>query len=141
MKARWFCVLTILFFLAPTEVRAGGAILVDTDISGEPALWKDGIISYNLESGENGLGKLTTAEAAELVRDLFDLWKRTSIEGIQTTNIQPIEGVGLGSVDLSNMNRHLTYCPPEQACAGESPPFIKWLYWGVAKSSASFPEK
>ena len=63
---------TLLLLGVSTSSHAAGAILVDTDGSGQPIIWRDGIIHYNLESGAGStLGTLTNAEASQMVRDLF----------------------------------------------------------------------
>jgi len=124
MGLRIFMILILLFGWAH-EASSAGAILVDTDMTGNPVLWKDGIVHYSLESGEEArLGTLSNLEAAQLVRDLFDQWVNTSMNGVKVTNLQAIEGAGLGSVDVSNMNEHFSYCPPGDVCPGEESPFI-----------------
>jgi hypothetical protein len=105
---------------------AGGPILVDTDVTGDPVLWKDGVIHVNLESGPDAtLGSLSSDQALALVRELFSDWEAVTIDGEVTANITIQEGAPLGSVDLSNLNDHFTYCPPSKICPTEDPPFVR----------------
>ena len=122
-------IIVILIFMALTlnalPLFAGGPILVDTDLTGEAVLWQNGVVHYNLESGPNAtLGILTNDEATTLVRDLFDDWKNTTINGIDTVSLTLIEGTPLGSVDIDNLDQHFAYCPPDKDCPTDSPPFI-----------------
>ncbi len=110
--------------LLPLASYGAGPILVDTQGTGQAVLWQDGVVKYNLESGENGrLGTLSNEEAAKLVRELFSDWQVT-IDGIETTSIRFVEGTPLGSIDSTNLDDHFTYCPPSKSCSGETPPFI-----------------
>ncbi len=123
-RASYLLILCTLFLSVPASLQGAGAILVDTDVNGDPVLWKDGIIHFNMESGPQGtLGTLTNAEATALVRELFEDWKVT-INGIETTDLIFDEGEDLGGVDLSNFNDHFTYCPPSKSCPTEAPPFV-----------------
>lgn len=114
----------VFVFLAPLA-RAAGPILVDTEVTGLPVLWKDGIVHINLESGSNAtLGVLSNAQAVALVRELFADWQDITIDDVPTVDVTLIEGSPLGSVDAGNLNDHFTYCPPGKACPTENPPFI-----------------
>lgn len=116
--------LTILLLL-PFSAGAAGPILVDTDSTGQPVLWKDGIIHINLESTNGAtLGQLTSDEALALVRDFFQEWQEVTIDGVSTVNITLDEGQSLGAVDVSNMDEHFTYCPPDSSCPTEDSPFV-----------------
>jgi hypothetical protein len=122
------------FIFLPASVYAAGAILVDSDVTGNPVIWKNGIVRFNLESGSGGtLGKLSNTDATALVRDLFNDWHDVTIEGQGTVAITLSEGTGLGSVDVNNMNDHFTYCPPDEDCPSESSPFVL----GSARSGES----
>ncbi|HEX5038478.1 MAG TPA: hypothetical protein VFX30_15090 [bacterium] len=117
--------LTIGMVLLSSSLWAGGPILVDTDVTGEPVLWRDGIVHINLESGDDAtLGGLSNAQAVDLVRELFADWQDVTIDGEKTDDIVLEEGAALGSVDASNLNDHFTYCPPSEFCPTENPPFI-----------------
>ncbi|HSA59694.1 MAG TPA: hypothetical protein VLJ37_08425 [bacterium] len=115
----------ILILVLPLPLRAAGPILVDTEVTGLPVLWKDGVVHVNLESGADAtLGTLSNAEAVALVRELFDDWTVTAIGGVATADVNFAEGETLGSVDASNLNDYFTYCPPGKACPTEDPPFV-----------------
>jgi hypothetical protein len=124
MRARAFLfVLAALFWAFPS--RAAGPILVDTEATGLPVLWKDGVVRVNLESGDGGtLGSLSNAEAVALVRELFEDWSGMTIDGKPTADVLLDEGSPLGSVDASNLDEHFTYCPPGKSCPSEDAPFI-----------------
>ncbi len=111
--------------MAPLSVQGAGPILVDTDGSGEAVVWQDGVIRFNLESeAGGGLGTLSNAEATALVRELFEDWKDLTIGGVDTVSLTLSEGSALGSVGLSNMDDHFTYCPAGESCPTESSPFV-----------------
>lgn len=124
MRIRTLILLSLAVML-PRVVPAAGPILVDTEVTGQPVLWRDGVVRINLESGsEAGLGILTATEAADLVRELFADWQEMTIDGISTAAITLEEGEPLGPVDVSNLDDHFTYCPPGKPCPTENPPFI-----------------
>ncbi len=102
-----------------------GPILVDTDSTGLPVVWKDGVIRYNTETGTLAtLGTLSNNEAVALVQELFDDWKNVTIDDIATTDLTIVEGSGLGEVDTSNLDDIFTYCPPDEVCLTTDPPFV-----------------
>lgn len=114
-----------VFLLAAFPLHAAGPILVDTEVTGLPVLWKDGAVRVNLESGAGGtLGSLSNEEAVALVHELFEDWSATAIGGTETAAVALQEGTPLGSVDASNLDDHFTYCPPGKICPTEDPPFI-----------------
>lgn len=122
MKAVFFLI-AILSISAPAY--AAGPILVDTEATGLPVLWKDGVIRFNMESGPQGtLGSLSNAEAVALVRELFADWQDVTIDGEATVQVILEEGSSLGSVDGENFDEHFTYCPPGKFCPTEDPPFV-----------------
>lgn len=135
MKNRFFILLAFLSLcLLPTTLFGAGAILVDTEGTGLPILWKDGAIRYNLEnSPEATLGSLTNEEALALVRELFEDWKNITINGVSTASIAIEEGAALELVNVSNLDSYFTYCPPDESCPGEDPPFVQ----GSARSGQS----
>src|SRR5262245_58578263 len=105
--------LLFIFQMAAHPLHAAGPILVDTEMTGLPVLWKDGVVRVNMESGAEGtLGSLSNDEAVALVRELFEEWRGTAIDGVATVDLILQEGTPLGSVDASNLNEHFTYCPP-----------------------------
>jgi hypothetical protein len=124
MKAARYAIAVMSLFWA-ASAGAAGPILVDTEATGLPVLWKDGIVRVNLESGDGGsLGSLSNAEAVALVRELFEDWSGTTIDGVATAAVLLEEGTPLGSVDSSNLDDHFTYCPPGKSCPSENPPFV-----------------
>jgi len=121
----FFFILLLLLMMTPLSARAEGPILVDTGGSGGPVIWQNGIVHINLESGPAGkLGQLSNADAAALVRELFDDWKNVTIDGVSTVDLTVDEGTPLGPVDTSNMNDFFTYCPPASPCPTDGPPFV-----------------
>ncbi|MBI4196996.1 MAG: hypothetical protein HY539_04155 [Deltaproteobacteria bacterium] len=122
------------FFLLASLLNGAGPILVDTEKTGRAIVWKDQMVRYNPETGdEGGLGRLSNEEALDLLRGLFSDWQEVTIDGISVANFSVVEGEGLGSVSASNVDDHFTYCPPSESCSGEDPPFVL----GSAKSGAS----
>lgn len=121
-----FLICLVLGNLTSLTVHAAGPILVDTDETGQPVLWPGGVIHFNVESGAGGtLGSLSNDAAVTLVRELFGEWQNVSLDGGgPTVNISMEEGAGLGAVDLSNLDQHFTYCPPDETCNSEDSPFI-----------------
>jgi uncharacterized membrane protein YgcG len=102
-----------------------GPILVDTESTGLPVLWQGGVIQYSTETGTDGtLGTLSNDEAVSMIRELIDDWKNVEIDGVSTTDLTVVEGSGLGAVDLTNMDDYFTYCPADEVCTTESPPFV-----------------
>lgn len=106
--------LLILFVILILELRAAslfsaGPILVDTEGSGRPMLWRNGVIHYNLERSSSAtLGTLSNAEAIALVQELFTDWQHATLTGVETTSITFSEGASLGSVDTSNIDSNFT---------------------------------
>jgi hypothetical protein len=118
--------LLVSCLLLPSSLFAAGAILVDTGGTGAAVLWKDGVARFNLESGpEGGLGQLSNEEAAALIRGFFEDWQNVTLDGIATVSLTAEEGESLGSVDASNLDDHFTYCPPDEECPTEAPPFVQ----------------
>lgn len=133
---RLFVLFVILLFeLRESSLFAAGPILVDTEGTGQPILWRNGIIRYNLEHSSSAtLGTLSNIEAVDLVQELLTDWQHVTLNGIETTSITFSEGTSLGSVDTSNINQHFTYCPPDISCPNQSSlPFVT----GSAESGES----
>ncbi len=143
MKKRFFAsniamiLMTFTVAMAVSELnplQAAGAVLVDTGGNGQPVLWRNGVVRYNLESGAAAtLGTLNNDEAVALVRELFEDWQTAALNGIGTTSVTFVEGASLGSVDTTNVNEHFTYCPPNSRCPNQESPFIT----GSAESGES----
>ncbi|MBI4374473.1 MAG: hypothetical protein HY542_06315, partial [Deltaproteobacteria bacterium] len=111
-----------------------GPILVDTEGTGKGVGWAGGVVHYNTEStGEATLGKLSNQEAVDLIRELFLDWQAVTIGGIKALDFSVVEGDGLGSVTIDNLKDHFSYCPPDETCPGENPPFVL----GSARSGKS----
>ncbi len=109
----------------PGAAFAGGPIMVDTDGSGKAVLWQNGVVRIDLENDDRGtLGKLSNKDAIALVRDLFSGWQNVTLDGVSTVQLTLDEHDDLGSVDISNLNNHFTYCPAGQTCPTEDPPFV-----------------
>ncbi len=107
------------------SVFAGGPIMVDSFGTGGPVLWKDGVVHINMEGGESAtLGELSNGEAVDLVRDLFADWQNATLDGVATASLSLEEGASLGSVSLSNLEDHFTYCPADKFCPTEGAPFV-----------------
>lgn len=121
---RFFVILASCLLL-PSPLYGAGAILVDTGGTGGAVLWKDGVARFNLESGvEGGLGQLSNEEAVALIHELFEDWQDVTLSGMATVSLTAEEGESLGSVDASNLDDHFTYCPPDEECPTEAPPFV-----------------
>lgn len=126
--------LILALFVFPASAMAAGPILVDTEATGQPVLWKDGVVHYNLESGAGAtLGQLSNAAAVALVQELFEDWRQVEIDGTATASLVLDEGSSLGSVTASNMDDHFTYCPASASCPTEGSPFVV----GSARSGES----
>ncbi len=118
-----------------------GPILVDTVITGDAVVWKDGLVTYNPETTTDGvggeLGRLSNEEARGLITEIFDKWSNVTLPSgtveVSTVNLTVEEGASLGNVDTSNLNDHFTYCPPTEFCPDTDPPFIR----GSARSGES----
>ncbi len=114
-------------YLAPFVLclMGAGPILVDTEGSGAGVAWKDGIVHFNLESGaEATLGRLSNEEARSLVNELFEDWRDLTWEGVAVTDFTLEEGGDLASIDAGNTDAVFSYCPPDEDCPGEDPPFV-----------------
>jgi len=123
--------LFLVFFLIPLVSWGGGPILVDTDGDGLPVAWKDGIIHFNTESGD--LGRLSNEEAIQMLRDLLERWREVTINGVSTVDLTIDQGAGLGDINEENIDDFFAYCPPDEVCASEDPPFVL----GSARSGQS----
>lgn len=116
-------IVLFLFLCAPFALFAAGPILVDTDGDGSQVVWQDRLIRFNPES-VGGLGRLSNAEAVQLVRDLLEEWGAVTLNGFSTVNLSVQEGVGLGDVDEDNVDDFFSYCPSDETCLTEDPPFV-----------------
>jgi len=89
--------ISILYFLTPTGVIAGGYLAVDTE--GTPYKWTAPIV-VNLDLGP--LGKLTKAQADELALDAMSHWTSSNVPGstiqfVRGPDLSEDNGDGLGT--------------------------------------------
>lgn len=124
-----------LWILCSVFWLGAGPILVDTEETGDPVPWEDGIARYNPESGEPetgepetgegaSLGRLSNEEALDLLRELFGEWQSLTLNGYRVADFSFVEGSGLGEVDAGNLDDFFSYCPPDEECPDEDPPFV-----------------
>lgn len=114
--------IALLLVLLPAPGWGAGPILVDTDGDGSAVAWRDNVIRFNPESGT--LGRLDNAEAVQMVRNLLEQWRDVTINGVSTVDFSIAEGAVLEDINTDNVGNYFAYCPSDEACLTEDPPFV-----------------